>query len=158
MIVAGLRAGWGRLATHFFHFLGSPHENNIFATKIPILAFCDRTASFFEFIVMHINILWWTTAIYSSLVHSGSFLLSLALSGAQSRTILLTLTLSLWLSQGLIGSQGPCSIHHVVAALKQFIPPWAGVRKSQKTEIILSWKAVNVWNYSPILLIASSEE
>ena len=55
---------------------------------------------------------------------SGSLLLSLA----HSRTFWLTLTqsgslwLSLWLSQALIGSQGLCSAHHVMAAWLQFIP------------------------------------
>ena len=57
---------------------------------------------------MHANILLCTTAI-CSLWHT------LALSLAHSRTFWLTLTqsgslwLSLWLSQALIGSQGPCS-------------------------------------------------
>ena len=49
------------------------------------------------------------------LTHSGSLWLTLTQSGS--------LWLSLWLSQALIGSQGPCSAHHVVAAWPQFIPP-----------------------------------
>ena len=72
--------------------------------------------------------LWLTLALSDSLCPSASLWLSLTLSLAHSRTFWLTLTqsgslwLSLWLSQALIGSQGLCSAHHVMAAWLQFIP------------------------------------
>ena len=48
---------------------------------------------------------------------------------AHSRTFWLTLTQSgsLWLSQAHIGSQSPCSAHHIVAAWLQLFPPWSWV-------------------------------
>ena len=88
----------------------------------------------------HSSSLWLTLAL--SMAHSHTFWLTLTQSGslwfslwlslrstlAYSRTFWLTLTqsgslwLSLWLSQALIGSQGLCSAHHVMAAWLQFIP------------------------------------
>ena len=107
-VAAGRDKLGGRLATQYFSF--SACKRHFGGQKYNILMFCTKIASIFEFIVIHAKIsnvpLQFALNLALPLAHSRTFWLSLNQSGS--------LWLSLWFSEALIGSQGPCLALHVV--------------------------------------------